>query len=141
MSVLVSNMFEADMTKFEFVFSSSAFIKTLLYFGVMYILVMIFNTFSVNKCKLIDLLSFSKKSEQIKNEKSMALRFCICCGSLYAGVCILSGKWRFRKHADGNRYFYSHYPWLCFDIFNFLVYVWLYFKNCNGAKKGSTTKD
>lgn len=66
MSILVANMFEADMTKFEFVVSGSAAIKTLIYFGIMYILVMIFNTFSIGKCKLIDLLHGSKKSEEIK---------------------------------------------------------------------------
>lgn len=85
MSILVSNMFEADMTKFEFVFSSSAFIKTLLYFGVMYILVMIFNTFSVNKCKLIDLLSFSKKSEQIKMKNPW-----LCVFVFIVAVCMLA---------------------------------------------------
>ena len=71
MSILVASMFEADMTKFEFVFSTSAFKKTLLYFGIMYLIVMLFNTFSVSKCKLIDLLSSSKKSEKIKLKNSI----------------------------------------------------------------------
>lgn len=66
MSILVANMFEADMTKFEFTFSKAAMIKTIIYFGIMYLLVMIFNTFSVGKCKLIDLLESNKKSEKIK---------------------------------------------------------------------------
>ena len=67
MSLFVANMFEAKMTEFEFVFSSSACIKTLIYFSVMYILVMIFNTYNVSRCKLIDLLNANKKSEKIKN--------------------------------------------------------------------------
>lgn len=66
MSLLVANMFEAKMTEFEFVFSSSACIKTLIYFSVMYILVMIFNTYNVSRCKLIDLLNANKKSEKVK---------------------------------------------------------------------------
>lgn len=66
MSLIVANMFEADLTKFAFVFSSSACIKTIIYFGIMYLFVMIFNTFSVSKCKLIDLLHGAKKSENIK---------------------------------------------------------------------------
>ncbi len=66
MSVFVANMFEADMTKFTFVVSSNAIIKTIIYFGIMYLLVMIFNTISVGKCKLIDLLYSSKKTEKIK---------------------------------------------------------------------------
>lgn len=66
MSLLVANMFEADLTEFTFVFSSSAFIKTIIYFGIMYLIVMIFNTFSVSQCKLIDLLQGAKKSEKIR---------------------------------------------------------------------------
>lgn len=66
MSLLVANMFEAELTKFTFVFSSSACIKTLIYFGIMYLLVMIFNTVNVSKCKLIDLLHGNKHSEKIK---------------------------------------------------------------------------
>ena len=66
MSIIVANMFEADLTKFTFVFSTAACMKTILYFGIMYLLVMIFNTVNISKCKLIDLLHASKKSETIK---------------------------------------------------------------------------
>lgn len=66
MSVLVAKMFEADMSEFQFVFSSDACIKTCLYFAVMYVLVMIFNTFTVSKYKLINLLNAQKKNEKVK---------------------------------------------------------------------------
>lgn len=66
MSMLVANMFEADMTKYEFIFSSKACIKTILYFGIMYVIVMLFNTINVGKCKLIDLIQTNKKSETVK---------------------------------------------------------------------------
>lgn len=66
MSLIVANMFEADLTKFTFIFSSSASIKTMIYFSIMYLFVMIFNTYSISKCKLIDLLHGAKKSENIK---------------------------------------------------------------------------
>ena len=66
MSILVANMFEADLTKFTFTFSSSACLKTLIYFGIMYLLVMIFNTMTISKCQLIDLLQASRKSEVVK---------------------------------------------------------------------------
>lgn len=66
MSLLVANMFEANLTSFSFVFSGSAAIKTLIYFGIMYVLVMIFNTISVSKCRLLDLLNSHKKSESVK---------------------------------------------------------------------------
>ena len=66
MSMLVANMFEADMTKYQFIFSQDACIKTLIYFGIMYLIVMLFNAINVGKCKLIDLIQTSKKSETIK---------------------------------------------------------------------------
>ncbi len=66
MSLLVANLFEANMTDFAFVFSTSACEKTLLYFGIMYLLVMIFNTINISKCKLIELLQSNKKTEKIR---------------------------------------------------------------------------
>ena len=66
MSVLVANMFEADLTNFKFTFSSSSALKTLLYFSIMYLVVVIFNIIIINKCKLIDLLHGNKKSEKVK---------------------------------------------------------------------------
>lgn len=66
MSVVVASMFEVNMEKFEFVFSEAATIKTIIYFLIMYIFVMIFNTISVGRCKLIDLIYAHRKSEKIK---------------------------------------------------------------------------
>lgn len=66
MSLLVANMFEADLTNYTFIFSSSAMIKTIIYFGIIYVIVMIFNVVSVSKCKLIDLIRNGKKTEQVK---------------------------------------------------------------------------
>lgn len=66
MSVLVINMFEADMSAFEFSFSTAACTKTIIYFAIMYVIVMIFNTFVVGKCKLIDLLYGGRKNEKVK---------------------------------------------------------------------------
>lgn len=86
MSVLVANMFEADLTQFAFTFSGSAVIKTLIYFGIMYILVMIFNTINVNRCKLIDLLYASRKSEEVK------LKNPILCTIIFIGAALLLAR-------------------------------------------------
>lgn len=94
MSLLVANMFEADMTKFTFVFSSSSCIKTLIYFGIMYLLVMIFNTINISKCKLIDLLHGSKKNEKVKlkNPIICIIIFIIsCCMLGYAYYLVTGG--------------------------------------------------
>ena len=66
MSILVGKLFEADMSNFTFVFSKDACIKTCIYFAVMFIAVMIFNTITVSKYKLINLLTATKKNEEVK---------------------------------------------------------------------------
>lgn len=84
MSILVANMFEADLTRFQFVFSPNACIKTLIYFSIMYFVVMIFNTINISKCKLIDLMHSNKKSEKIKlkNPLFCTIVFIISCVAL-----------------------------------------------------------
>lgn len=64
MSILVAKLFQADMSKFEFVFSRTACIKTCIYFAVMYIAVIIFNVFTISRYKLINLLTAIKKNEK-----------------------------------------------------------------------------
>lgn len=77
-SFLVASMFQADMSKYQFVFSSQACIKTILNFVLIYVIVIIFNTFSINKCKLIDLFQGNRKNEKIK------LKNPIICGIIFA---------------------------------------------------------
>ena len=66
MSVLVAKLFEADMTEYQFVFSAEACVKTVIYFAIMYIAVIILNTFTISRYKLINLLTAIKKNETIK---------------------------------------------------------------------------
>ena len=66
MSILVAKLFEADMSEFTFVFSKDACIKTCIYFAVMYLAVMIFNTFNISRYKLINLLTAVRKNEKVK---------------------------------------------------------------------------
>ena len=84
MSILVGKLFEADMSKFEFVFSKSACIKTCIYFAVMYVAVMIFNTITISRYKLINLLTAINKNEtvKIKNPMLSILIFLIGAGIL-----------------------------------------------------------
>lgn len=66
LSVLTAKMFKVNLLKFKFVFSYSAMIKTLISFGIIYILVLMFNSISIRKIQLIDLINSSKKNESIK---------------------------------------------------------------------------
>lgn len=66
LSVITAKLFSIKLSNYKFVFSSEAMIKTIIYFGIIFILVMIFNTFTISKYKLIDLLNAHKKNQEIK---------------------------------------------------------------------------
>ena len=85
MSILVAKMFESDMSKFQFVFSKDACIKTCIYFAVMYVAVMFFNTFTVSRYKLINLLNASKKNENVKIKNP------IICILVFLGAVVILG--------------------------------------------------
>ena len=85
MSILVSKLFEADMSKFEFVFSKTACIKTCVYFAIMYVAVMFFNTLTISRYKLINLLNASKKNEKVKMKNPVLSIF------VFLGAVILLG--------------------------------------------------
>lgn len=90
MSVLVARMFEADMTVYTFVFSPRAAGKTVIYFGIMYLLVIFFNAAAISRYKLLDLLTAGRKNEQVrmKNPVVSGILFVISLGLL--GYCYLS---------------------------------------------------
>ena len=94
MSILVSKLFEVDMTEYQFVFSKDAFFKTCIYFALMYLAVMIFNTISVSRYKLIDLLNAAKKNEKIiiKNPIICIIVFLVSCTILGYAYYIVSAK-------------------------------------------------
>ena len=64
MSVVVANLFEADMTSFQFTISGEAVVKTLIYFLIMYALVIVFDVFVVGKARLINLINAGRHSEK-----------------------------------------------------------------------------
>ena len=66
MSVFTAKLFEADMTQYKFIFASESVIKTILYFSIIFIIVVIFNIFNINRCKLIDLIYSYRKNEELK---------------------------------------------------------------------------
>ena len=84
LSVLVVKLFQFNMNKFTFMISISAIGKTICYFGIMFLLVMIFNTFVISKYKIIDLLIVGRKNEEIKFKNPMIyfITFIICVISL-----------------------------------------------------------
>ncbi|MCR5153528.1 MAG: ABC transporter permease [Lachnospiraceae bacterium] len=71
MSALVISLFEADLSAYKLVVSGRAIVLTIIFFVVMYLVVMLFNSVAVTKLKLIDLLYSEKKSERIKIRKPL----------------------------------------------------------------------
>jgi putative ABC transport system permease protein len=66
MSVFTAKIFEADMTAYKFIFSPDAAVKSILYFAIIFLTVIIFNTIAVSKYKLIDLIYGGRKNESLK---------------------------------------------------------------------------
>lgn len=66
LSILTAKLFEADLSNYTFVFSEKALYKTIIYFGLIFILVMIFNIITLTKYKLINLLTANKQNEKVK---------------------------------------------------------------------------
>ncbi len=75
MSILVSRMFEADLSAYVFVFSKGATIKTIIYFSIMYIVVVMFNAVTLSRYKLIDLFQAAKKTEKGQLKSSVLAVF------------------------------------------------------------------
>ena len=85
MSILVAKLFEADMSEFHFVFSIDSCIKTCIYFAVMYLAVMFFNTITVSRYKLINLLNAGKKNEKVKIKNPILSILVFLLGSVILG--------------------------------------------------------
>lgn len=81
MSFFTASMFDVDMTKFTFVFSMDAAIKSVIYFALIFVVVAVFNVFNINRVKLIDLLYGGRKNENIRI-KSVTVSLLFFVGSL-----------------------------------------------------------
>ena len=91
MSLLVAGMFEADMTKYTFILSWRAVAKTIVYFCIIYLVVLVLDAIVIGRAKLITLLHANSKSEKntAKNPWICMVVFLIACvilGSAYYNV-------------------------------------------------------
>ncbi|MEA4988470.1 MAG: FtsX-like permease family protein [Anaerovorax sp.] len=105
MSVFTAKLFQADISGLKFIFSSKALIKSIIYFTIIFMVVMLFNVFIINKYQLIDLLYGGKKNEQLK-AKSMGVSIAVFITAL---VCLATSYLLILKNGllDINVYFYS----------------------------------
>lgn len=65
LSIFTAKLFDTKLNKFIFIFSSSSALKTVMCFLIIYIIVFIFNNFSLKKIKLINLINAKKKNEKL----------------------------------------------------------------------------
>ncbi|MGL5712015.1 MAG: FtsX-like permease family protein [Paraclostridium sp.] len=83
LSILVYKLFEFNMKEYQFIISLSAIAKTIIYFGIIFLIVMMFNTYIMSKYKVIDLLTYGRKNEEIKFKNPFVYLFsfalCVVC--------------------------------------------------------------
>lgn len=78
-TIFIANLFKANLNDFQFIFSVSSTIKTAIFFGIIFLLVMIFNIIILRKYKIITLLKAKKQNESTKlsNKYLLAIAFII----------------------------------------------------------------
>lgn len=81
LSLLTVKMFLVELSQYKFVISWKAIGRSILYFGLIYLVVIIFNTLVISKYKLIDLINSARKSEKI-TVRSAGLSFTILIASI-----------------------------------------------------------
>lgn len=94
MSLMVSHLFQADVSRFVFVISWKAVVKSILYFLIIYTVVMLLNTIAVSRTKLIDFMTASRKKEKnlLKNPVVSVVIFLLAWGILgYAYYNVTAG--------------------------------------------------
>lgn len=90
LSLISLKLFAIELSKFSFVFSITAFGKTILCFAVIFLIVMLFNVWTVSNVKLIDLLTASRKNENTKNiNRTLPLIVFLISLSLIVLSCVL----------------------------------------------------
>ncbi|MEA5002873.1 MAG: FtsX-like permease family protein [Christensenella sp.] len=70
MSIITANMFEVPLGQYQFVFSPNAAMQSIIYFGVIFLCVMIFNAIRVSRQKVITLLHADAENEKVLGRKT-----------------------------------------------------------------------
>lgn len=94
MSLMVSHLFQADVSRFVFVISWKAVVKSILYFLIIYTVVMVLNTIAISRIKLIDFMTAGRKKEKnlLKNPVVSVVIFLLAWGILgYAYYNVTAG--------------------------------------------------
>lgn len=132
LSTFILKLFDVSMNEYRFTVSITAIGKTILYFGIMFLLVMIFNVFVISKYKIIDLLSADRKNEKMRLKNPLV---CLVSFPLSIVVLIFSYKTLLKIGMDSRNPMFA--PALALSIIGTVLFffslsgVILYFLNKN----------
>src|SRR5574344_1029923 len=103
-SLLTIKMFDADLSKYQFIFSLTALKQTIIDFGIIYLLVILFDSISITRFKLIDLIRAQHKNEKIrvKNKYLMAITFILAIVFIGYGYYLLFQNVLFMENGDNK---------------------------------------
>ena len=93
-AVLTASLFEVKLSGFKFIFSTGATLKAILYFGIAFLMVILFNRITVGRQKLIDLLYAERKNEKFR----MPHLFLSVIVFIVAAVCLGTAYYLVEKH-------------------------------------------
>lgn len=89
-SILSLSLFDVDMNKYKFVLSLPAILKNIIYFGGMFLLVMILNLRMISKFKIIHLLTSNKRNEKVRFKNPFIHLILFLVGLVSLGVAYLT---------------------------------------------------
>jgi len=91
LSIITARLFLVDLKEFRFIFSMSAFIKSVMAYGIIFTIMIVLNVLNIMKVKLIDLLYGKNRNQKLKlkNIKLSYVTFILSLLILfYAYMCI-----------------------------------------------------
>ncbi|MEB2294588.1 ABC transporter permease [Priestia megaterium] len=90
-SIVALKLFVGNAAGFQLMFSAAAMKQTILSFALIFIIVMLFNTRTIMNIKLVDLLTASRKNQELKvpNKAITLLLFLLSLVSLVTGITLL----------------------------------------------------
>lgn len=86
LAFVTASMFDVSVVSYRFIFSWSALRKCLFYFGIIFLVAMLFNSTSISKLSLIDLLYADRKNEELKIRSNRQIIAFLIIGIVLVGL-------------------------------------------------------
>ncbi len=117
MAVVTAKLFDVEIMDYHFVFSNDAFLKSIIYFGVIFIVVILFNSRSIAKCKLVDLLAAGRKNEELRLRKPGATVVLFI-----LGIALILVSYFFVFRGGAGAIFFTFAPALAINVVGTLLF-------------------